>query len=264
MKKITIFCSVVLLSLCGFSQVKKAAVISVFGNKNLSDNPLDTKMYEALLKDSSFDISGTVGQFEGIIQENLIPSFPFPFESKEVITSSEAYQGLDSVVLYPMTYRGGPFKEETGQSLMDLYNPLIPADGYINIAAFGPLATDKKAIQRIFEIFPDLDAVMIAYIDFNIYDGVGAMGISSKKVYAWVNVKLFNREAKRIFKLKERVSSKKGVTAVGGFVVNAEKLTPIINDAAEQLFAEMKAKIPKSLAKMAKKIDASGGEEDEG
>ncbi len=248
--------------MAGYSQIQKAAVISVFGNKNLSDNPLDTKLYEAILKDSSFNISNTVVEFESIIQSKLIPAFGFPFLDKQTITGSPDYQALDSIVMYKMGYYGKGLEQQSGQNLIDLLNPLIPAPGYVNIAAFGPVATDKEAIQRAFEIFPDIDAVLIAYVDFTIYDAAGTMGMTSKKVYANVNIKMFNKDAKRIFRLRERATSDKGVMAVGGLVLDTEKITPLIDDAAKRLFAEMQGKIPKSLAKMAAKIDKSAGEDE--
>lgn len=235
------------------AQIKKCAVISIFGNRNLSDDPIDTKLYEALLKDSSFDISGTVNEYAVLIEKEFLPQFPFPFKPKEEVVTNEGYKALDSIV----TYKSYIWED----SKFDWANPLIPADDYINIAALG-IVTDKRAIKRAFEVFPDIDAVLIAYIDFNVYDAVGFGGISSKKVYAYANMKVFNSDGKRIFKLKERASSKKGVTAVGGIVLDPKKLKPMIFDSAEQLFAEMKAKMPKKLGKMAKKIDKMAGEDD--
>ncbi|QSE97918.1 hypothetical protein [Fulvivirga lutea] len=253
MKKFLLILFLAVVTVQGYSQIKKCAVISVFGNRNLSDDPLDTKLYEKVLKDSSFNIAGTVNEFEALIMNEFVPQFPFAFKDKAEVINSEDYKALDSIV----TYKTHIWEE----SSWDWANPLIPADGYINIAALG-IVTDKRAIKKAFEIFPDIDAVLIAYVDFNLYDNVGIGGITSKKVYAYANIKVFNSEAKRIFKLKERESSKKGVTALGGFVLDPRKLTPMVFDAAEQLFAEMKKNMPKKLAKMAKKIDKMAGEDD--
>ena len=70
------------------AQFNKAAIISIFGNKNLSDDPMNTLLFEALLKDSSFDISGTVVKFEKIIDEKMIPIFSFPFMNKNDVVST--------------------------------------------------------------------------------------------------------------------------------------------------------------------------------
>lgn len=251
MKKLLLLLMVCVLALPGQAQIKKCAVISVFGNRNLSDNPLDTKLYEALLKDSSFNIAGTVAEFETLVNKEFLPQFPFPFKDKSEIVSNEEYKALDDMVVY----KTGVWED----SKFNWANPFISGEGYINIA---PWLGDGKVIKKTFEIFPDVDAVMIAYIDFNIYDAAGAMGISSKKVYAYANLKIFNSEGKRIFKLRDRATSKKGVTAVGGFVFSPEKIKPLVYDAAEKLFVDMQKKFPKKLAKMAKKIDKMAGEED--
>ena len=159
---------------------------------------MNTLLFEALLKDSSFDISGTVIKFEKIIDEKMVPVFSFPFMDKEEVVSNNEYQNVKSTLI----------KADTDNS-HHLLTPYIPAEGYKSLAAFG-IVNDKKAIAKCFEIFPDVDAVMIAYINYNLYDAAGAMGMTSKKVYAYCNIKMFNKEGKRIFKLKERASSKKG------------------------------------------------------
>lgn len=253
MKKILLLVFASVLVIGADAQIKKCAIISVFGNKNLSDDPLDTKLYEALLKDSTFDISGTVNEYETLIQKEFVPQFPFPFKDKSEIVNNEEYKSLDSLTYYK-TYSLLTVGEEWAQWA----DQLVAADGYLKISSWG----DTRVIKKAFEVFPDVDAVLIAYIDFNLYDAAGAMGISNKKVYAYANIRLYNSEAKRIFKLKDRSSSKKGVAAVGGFVFTPDKIKPLIFDAAEKLFVDMQAKMPKKLAKMAKKIDKMKGEDD--
>ena len=250
MKKIILLCVFAIsASAISTAQIKKAALISVFGNRNLSDDPMDTKLYEALLKDSSFDISGTVNKFEALIQDEFISQFPFEFKDKESIVSSEDYKALDSIVTYKQYVWE---KNNLSKAMKEFgYDQIIPAEGYVNVAALG-IVTDKRAIRKAFEIFPDIDAVMIAYIDFNLYNAGGI--IPSKKVYGYVNIKLFDKDAKRIFKMKEKVSSSKKAVAIGGLVLEPEKLKPMVFDAADKLFVDMKKNMPKDLAKLARKL----------
>ena len=42
------------------AQLTKGALISTFGDRNLSDNPLDTKVYEKLMKDTAFNLTPIV------------------------------------------------------------------------------------------------------------------------------------------------------------------------------------------------------------
>ena len=228
------------------SQIKKAAIISIYGSKNLSDDPLETKLYEALLDDDSFDISKTVLTFEEMIETKIVPSFGFPFMPKSDVVTTEEYKGIKTRYMEEI--------DEKSSGWDKFFQGLVPAEGYKNLASFG-IVNDKKAILKFFELFPDVDAVMIAYIDYNLYDGVGAFGMSKKKVYANANIKLFNRDGKRIFKLKESESSDKGVLAVVGIVPSPEKLKPLIEEATENLFNGLDKKIAKSMKKMLKKLN---------
>lgn len=220
------------------AQLEKVALISVFGDRNLSDNPLDTKIYEILMKDSSFNLTPIVNKFDETIRENFIPQFPFPFIEKDEVVGAEGYPEI---------------KELTRWANNDFYT--TPADDYVSIAAYG-IADDNDAIAQAFTILPDdVDGVMIAYINFNIFDAGGVGPLAKKRIYAYVNIKIFDREGNRIFKLKERAKSDHGVLSVSGIITDIDKVLPMINEASANLFDDMEKKLPKSLNKMAKKIE---------
>jgi hypothetical protein len=229
------------------AQLNKVALISVYGNRNLSDNPLEKAMNEQLLNDSSFNLMPFVEKFCTIINDDLLKEFPFPFVPKEEVINAPGYKELEKYT-----------REGTKGSTYDIAEGKVPiynvAKGYIPIASFG-IVDDVAAIKKAFEVLPaDVDGVMIAFLSFDLVDQAGAMGITVKKVRAYVNIKIFNREGKRIFKLKEYETSDKGMVAVAGFVAETKKIMPHIKDASEQLYEAMKKKLPKSLAKLAKKI----------
>jgi len=243
---IQIFCLVVFINTAN-AQLKKVALISVYGNRALSDNPLDKVMNEKLLNDTSFNLAPFVESFCGIINDDLLKEFPFPFVPKEEVINAPGYKELAKFT--GSTASGTTIDLTEGK--VPLYNV---AAGYIPIASFG-IVDDVKAIKKAFEILPDdVDGVMIAYLSFQLVDQAGAFGITIKKVQAYANIKIFNREGKRIFKLKDWESSKGGITAIGGFVMETKKLMPHIKDASDNLFVSMKKKMVKSLAKLAKKI----------
>ncbi|MEO7990565.1 MAG: hypothetical protein ABI663_13550 [Chryseolinea sp.] len=220
------------------AQINKAALISVFGDRNLSDNPLDTKIYEAIMKDTAFNLTPIVNKFDKTIREKFLPQFPFPFLAKDEVVKAQGYAEL---------------KELTRWAKDNWYS--TPADSYVPIAAFG-VADDTDAIKKSFEVVQQgVDGVMIAYVSFNIYDAGGFGPMAKKKVYAYVNLKIFNKEGKRIFKLKERASSDEGVLAVGGIITDFGKLKPMIASAADNLLKDMEDKLAKSLAKMTKQMD---------
>ncbi len=222
------------------AQINKGAVISVFGDRNLSDNPLDTKIYEAIMKDTAFNLVPIVNKFDKTIREKFLPQFPFTFISKDEVVNATGYGDLKALTRWA--------------SDESIYT--TPAEGYVSIGAFGGPADDTQAIVKAFEVVQQgVDGVMIAYVSFNIYDAGGIGPMAKKKVYAYINLKMFNKEGKRIFKLKERASSTEGVVAVGGIITDFGKLKPMIASAAENLLKDMEEKLPKALNKMAKQMD---------
>lgn len=237
--------------ICGMTyahaQLNKVALISVYGNRSLSDNPLEKAMNEKLLKDSSFNLMPFVERFCTIINTDLLKEFPFAFVPKEEVINAPGYKDL-------VKYTSRGMRDSAYTIDQGFVSPYNVAQGYIPIASFG-IYNDVEAIKKAFEVLPpDVDGVMIAYLSYSFYDQVGAMGIAVKKVRAYVNLKIFNREGKRIFKLTEYETSSNGVAAFGGFVAETKKIMPYLTDASDQLFDAMKKKLPKSLAKMAKKI----------
>ncbi len=238
MKQTIVFLFVSLFTITMLSaQIKKAAIISVFGSRNLSDNPMETKIYEALMKDTSFNLDPIVDKFDNLIREQFVPQFPFPFVPKETVVGHPEYVSLIKF---------------TKWATESWYT--TSAKGYIPIAAYG-IADDEEAIKKSFSYLPpDVDAVMIAYIDFSLFDEVGIGGFNKKKIKAYVNLKMFDKDANRIFKLKENANSDTGLAAYGGFVLETDKIMPMIESASNNLFEDMKEKLPKSLNKMAKKL----------
>lgn len=227
-----------LCTVAASAQVQKAALISVFGDRNLSDNPLDTKIYEALMKDSSFNLVPIVNKFDVTIREKFIPQFPFTFASKDEVVKAAGYPELKALTTWAKS---------------EWYT--TAADQYVSIAAFGVL-DDTEAIKKSFTVVQNgVDAVMIAYINFKIYAAGGIGPLAKQKVYAYVNLKIFNKDGKRIFRLRERATSDEGVLSVAGIITDLDKVMPMIESASTNLLQDMEEKLPKSLAKMAKQMD---------
>ncbi|MFT6883130.1 MAG: hypothetical protein ACJAVY_001932 [Marinoscillum sp.] len=229
---------IMLICTSASAQVSKGALISVFGDRNLSDNPLDTKLYESIMKDSSFNLNPIVNKFDEAIRTILLPQFPFTFISKDEVVNADGYQDLQKLSRWPSN---------------NWFT--TSADQYVSIAAFA-LSEDTEAIKKSFDILPEgVDGVMIAFVSFNIYDAGGIGPLAKKKVYAYVNLKIFDKSGEKVFKLRERASSSDGVLAVGGFITDLSKLTPMIESASANLIADMETKLSKSLKKMAKDFE---------
>lgn len=220
-----------------FGQINKVAIISIWGDKNLSDNPIDTKLYEKIMNDPSFDISNQVNKFEELMMQKLIPAFPFPFMPKNEVVGKEGYEALNEL----STYKNTAYM-------------VSPADQYIALAAFG-IVQDNDAIKKALELYPDVDGVMIAYMDYTLQDGSGVGPYMTKKIRGDCNIKIFDREGKRIFKLKTYGKpSKTSASSIGGIITDVNKINTMIEEASVSLFEKMEGKMEKKLAKMAKKL----------
>lgn len=213
--------------------VNKAAIISIFGDKQVTGGGLAfTVVLEKLAKDTTFALISSINKFEDKLNKSLLPEFPFPFLTKEEVVKNTDYSQL---------------ARENANGLMSLY--LIPANDYHIITQ-----TEKEKIRKAFEIYKDVDAVALCYLTFEIYDEVGAMGLSAQKVRAYVNMQMFNKEGKNIFKLRDWSKSNTSVMAVGGIMTDLDKIKKMVEEATDNLIIDMEKKLPKSLNKMAKKL----------
>ena len=230
------------------AQLKKVAIISIYGNKTLGSDGSNVDAINGLmLKDSAYNLTGIVDKFANLISVDLLKEFPFPFVPKDSVVNNIKYKSLIN-----------ESKHFSRSSYEGKYPSVQVAEGYIPLAANGFFDDDIKAIKKSFEYLPsDVDGVMIAYLDFDLQNGgVSAFGVSSKKGFASANIKIFNKEGKRIFKLKDSEKSKGSITTVMGMLTDTKKVIPLINDAADKLFAELKKELPKSINRLAKKINA--------
>ena len=74
-------------------------------------------------------------------------------------------------------------------------------------------------------------------------------------VRAFVRIKLWNKEGKRVFSINEYGTSKKSVGIVGGIpLMKAAKLLPLCESASEKLVADLAKRIKKVAKKSAKKL----------
>ncbi len=217
----------------GFSQ--KAALISITCNEDLDQG--QGGAWAELLGDPAYNLSDVLNEYEKLINEKILPEFPFEFISKEEVTEAEGYESLAEIA-----------------TLGSYPNTLAP-EGYVPIYVSW-LVNDTKAINKSFDHLPDdVDAVLVASLYFEMYKDVGAMGIGLYKAKAYAHMKMYDREGNKIFKIHETSSSKKGTSGALGKIMNPEKIMPLLVQASEDLFRDMEKSLPKKIKKLSKKMD---------
>jgi len=74
-------------------------------------------------------------------------------------------------------------------------------------------------------------------------------------IQAFVKIQLYNREGKKVFKIRKYATSKKSVAIVGGIpIMTPDKLLPLCENATAEVIEDLNKKLKKIAAKSAKKL----------
>jgi|GEM_PF-4442531 len=230
---IALLISIILMA--GSAQEKKIAVISIFFDKNISGT-LTEDMINDISKDKNFDFVKLANDFRTKLFEKYLPSLGIvTIDEKSVIGNAE----------YKMIKSGS-------KSIWDVR--MQTPEGYKFIDS-RPLMKDDEIIKKTFAIFPEVSAVMICYVDFNMGTSTGGSVVGANKIMAYANFKILDRNAKNVVTIREYAQSKGFmVNALGGSVYNPEKLAELSNEALEALYRDLDKKLIKNKEKVQKKL----------
>jgi hypothetical protein len=157
----------------------------------------------------------------------------------------KAYSGLDGV-------------EDTDS--VDIYmeninDRFIAIDGYNVLLSGGNLLRSWRTESHLLEIFPDVDGVMFVYLHFQFEPKVNIGGMGNAGMRAFINIDLFNKEAKKVFKMEEYATSKKSVPLINGTpIMTYDKVLPLCTNASERLLEDLEKNLPKLVKKVDKKL----------
>ena len=100
-----------------------------------------------------------------------------------------------------------------------------------------------------------IDGVMFVYMSYAWEPKIALGGLGNAGIRTYINMDLFNSDAKKVFKLEESATSKKSVALVNGApVFNYDKLMPMCENATERLLDDLNKNIPKLTKKVDKKL----------
>lgn len=146
------------------------------------------------------------------------------------------------------------FTEECAQSFPF---ELMAKEDVVNRAEYlayeGRFNEDKDGDRnKLFQRYFTADGVMFVSMG---YDFVKKAVPFTAGVRAFVHIKLWNKEGKRVFTINEYGASKKSVGIVAGItIMKPEKLLPLCESASAQLVSDLAKKIKKMANKAAKKL----------
>ncbi len=226
----------------GISQVQKSALISVYSNREISKGDFGNGIsaaVEALADDSVFDLTQITETFYNKLKNEFIPKFDFSVIYGEEVWGVEGYSNL---------------LEDSGTIFKMGDNSINKVEEYLPIMGAG-LIKNKKAIELSFDLYEDVDAVMTAFLTFELDKKAELLGFGTAKVKARCYVRIFNSEGKKIFKLSESGDSDdKFKFAMGGSLFETSEIQNLVEQATKNLFKEMDSSFGKKIAKMNKKL----------
>ena len=172
--------------------------------------------------------------------EEYAQSFPFELMDKEAVVTRPEYVAYE-----------GRFNEDQDADRNKLFQRYLTADGYKPLVE-SLFKGEKSNQMQMVKMFNDADGVMFVSMG---YDFVKKAVPFTAGVRAFVRIKLWNKEGKRVFTINEYGTSKKSVGIVAGIpIMKPEKLLPLCESASEKLVSDLAKKIKKMAKKAAKKL----------
>jgi hypothetical protein len=241
MKKIIIIMVVLSFGLTLVSNAQKKVALTTFWvKKYIGFDQLDgpaalATQIMTLSENPNFDLTSVLDNFYETFTKEYSKEFPFELMTEEEILKSESY----------MTYEP---KWDNGLMLFKQY--LTPKDYKVMTESL--IKGENSNSRQMLKMFPNADGVMFVTMG---YDFVKKTVPFTAGVRAFVKIKLWNQEGKKVFSIREYGTSKKSVAIVGGIpIMKPSKLLPLCESASEKLVSDLSKKIGKVTKKAAKKL----------
>lgn len=228
---------------------KKVAVTTFYVNKYIGTEELGSgagmvAAIGTLADDPNFNLQPILEKFHKTFFNEYAKAFPFDLIPEEEVIGKEEYKNFES--------KFGETKDADQSKLMQRY---LTIDGYKPLSEAG-LKKDNRNSTKMMSMFKETaDGVMFVYMDFSFVKKLAVGGTGNAGIKAFVRIKLWNKEAKRVFTINESAVSKANIGIVGGIpITDPAKLLPLCEDASERLLVDLAKRLPKIAAKADKKL----------
>ena len=224
---------------------KKVALTTFWVSKHIGFEELGGSVglvaaIASLSDDPNFNLQPVLDNFYKTFTEEYAQSFPFELMDKESVVTRPEYVAYE-----------GRFNEDQDADRNKLFQRYLTADGYKPLVE-SLFKGEKSNQMQMVKMFNDADGVMFVSMG---YDFVKKAVPFTAGVRAFVRIKLWNKEGKRVFTINEYGTSKKSVGIVAGIpIMKPEKLLPLCESASEKLVSDLAKKIKKMAKKAAKKL----------
>ena len=229
----------------GLSQNKKVAVTSFFVSKNigvtqLGGGPGLAIAVAALSDNPNFNLQPVLDNFYKTFTEEYAKNFPFDLVPEEQVLNKEEYINYE-----------GRFNESKDADRSKLFQRYLTPEGYKPLTE-SLIKGEKSNQMQMVKMFNDVDGIMFVSMG---YEFIKKPVPFTAGVRAFVRIKVWNKDGKKVFTLNEYGTSKKTVAIVAGIpIMKVEKLLPLCESASEKLVADLSKRIKKVAKKAAKKL----------
>lgn len=246
MKKITLIMIVLSFGLSSrINSQKKVALTSFWVSKHIGfeqigGNASLVAAIASLSEDPNFNLQPVLDNFYKTFTEDYSENFPFELMSEEDVIKRPEYIAYE-----------GRFNEDKDADRSKLFQRYLTPEGYKPLVE-SLFKGEKSNQMQMIKMFNDVDGVMFVSMG---YEFVKKTAPFTAGVRAFVRIKLWNKEGKKVFAINEYGISKKSVGIVGGIpLMKPEKLLPLCESASEKLVSDLSKKISKVSKKAAKKL----------
>jgi hypothetical protein len=246
MKKLILFVfAATIFGNSGAVAQKKVALTSFWVSKHIGFEDLGgtaalVAAISSLSEDPNFNLQPVLDNFYATFTEEYAKSFPFDLMSEEEVIKREEYMAYE-----------GRFNEDKDADRSLLFQRYLTPEGYKPLVE-SLFKGEKSNQMQMLNMFNDADGVMFVSMG---YDFVKKPLPFTAGVRAFVRIKLWNAEGKRVFTINEYGTSKKNVAIVAGIpIMKPEKLLPLCESASEKLVSDLAKRLKKVAKKAAKKL----------
>ena len=225
---------------------KKVAVTTFWVSKHIGFEQLggnSVALAAAILSlsdDPNFNLQPVLDNFYNTFTKEYAEQFPFELMKEEDVIKTEAYQNYET--------RWGEGNDKDRNKLFQRY---LTPEGYKPMMESLRNKGENSNTMQMIKMFPDADGIMFVTMGYNFIKKPVPF---TAGVQAYIKIKLWNKEAKRVFVIHEFGTSKKSVGIVGGIpLMKPDKLLSC-ESASDKLVADLGKKIKKISKKAAKKL----------
>lgn len=238
-----------------YGQKKRIAIVTFYVDKYINANKIVETSRQATYEktkedDPRFDLRPILEDFHETFMKKYVKEFPFEVVPEDEIINNimyKAYKGLDGVE-----------DQDSVDNLNEAINDrFIAIEGYNVLLTGGNMLRSWRTESHLLKILEDvnIDGVMFISMSYAWEPKVAFGGLGNAGIRSYINIDLFNKEAKKVFTLEEHATSKKSVALVSGApILNYDKLLPMCANATEKLLDDLNKKLPKYIKKVDKKI----------